>query len=104
MVSYCSISNLSDDHITNNRLGLLTMQTTQVTVNLSLPFESLIEMMRSLELQEKIKLRDLLNQEITASQEQKLDNAVECFQRGWDDAMNGRTYPISELWDGIDVD
>ena len=61
-------------------------------------------MMRSLELQEKIKLRDLLNQEITASQEQKLDNAVECFQRGWDDAMNGRTHPISELWDGIDVD
>ena len=47
------------------------MQTNQVTVNLSLPFESLIEMMRSLELQEKIKLRDLLNQEITASQEQK---------------------------------
>lgn len=80
------------------------MQTTQVTVNLSLPFESLIDMMRSLELQEKIKLRDLLNQEITASQEQNLDTAVECFQRGWDDAMNGRTHPISELWDGIDVD
>lgn len=80
------------------------MQTNQVTVNLSLPFESLIEMMQSLELQEKIKLRDLLNQEITASQEQKLDPAVECFQRGWDDAMNGRTHPISELWDGIDVD
>ena len=81
------------------------MQTThQVTVNLSLLFESLIDMMRSLELQEKIKLGDLLNQEITASQEQKLDPAVECFQRGWDDAMNGRTHPISELWDGIDVD
>jgi len=79
------------------------MQTNQVTVNLSLPFESLIDMMRSLELQEKIKLRDLLNQEITASQEQKLDPAVECFQRGWDDAMNGRTHPISELWDGIEV-
>ena len=57
------------------------MQTNQVTVNLSLPFEVLIDMMRSLELQEKIKLRDLLNQEITASQEQKLDPAVECSQR-----------------------
>jgi hypothetical protein len=45
------------------------MHTNQVTVNLSLPFESLIEMMQSLDLQEKIKLRDLLNQEITASQE-----------------------------------
>jgi hypothetical protein len=60
-------------------------------------------MMRSLELQKKIKLRNLLSQETTASQEQKLDNAVECFQRGWDDAMNGRTHPISELWDGIEV-
>ena len=79
------------------------MQTNQVTVNLSLPFESLIEMMRSLELQEQIKLKDLLNQEITASQEQNLDHAVECFQRGWDDAMNGRNHPISELWDGIEV-
>jgi hypothetical protein len=59
--------------------------------------------MRSLELQENIKMKDLLNQEITASQEPKLDNGVECFQRGWDDAMNGRTHPISELWDGIEV-
>jgi hypothetical protein len=78
------------------------MQTTQVTVNLSLPFEALIDMMRSLDLQEKIKLRDLLNQEITASQEQKLDPAMECFQRGWDDAMNDRNHPISEIWDGIE--
>lgn len=60
------------------------MQINQVTVNLSLPFEAIIEMMRSLALQEKIKLRDLLNQEITASQEQKLDPVVECFQRGWE--------------------
>jgi len=60
-------------------------------------------MMRSLELKEKIKLRDLLNQEITTSQEQKLDPALECFHRGWDDAMNGRTHSISELWDGIEV-
>jgi len=84
------------------------MQPTQVTVNLSLPFESLIEMMRSLELREKIKLRDLLDREIVASQatdnEQELDSAVECFRRGWGDAINGRTRPIAELWDGIDVD
>ena len=66
-------------------------------------FESIVKMIRSLELQEQIKLRDLLNQEITASQEQKLDPALECFQRGWDASMNGRTHPISELWDGIEV-
>jgi len=50
-------------------------------------------------MQEKIKLRDLLNQEITASQKQKLDNAADCFHHGWDD----RTHPISEVWDGIEV-
>jgi len=65
-------------------------------------------MMRSLELREKIRLRDLLDREIVASQrtenEQELDSAVECFRRGWDDAMNERTRPIAELWDGIDVD
>jgi len=42
-------------------------------------------MMRSLELQEKIRLRDLLDREIVASQrtenEQELDSAVKCFRR-----------------------
>jgi hypothetical protein len=82
------------------------MQPTQIKVNLSLPFESLIEMMQSLGLQEKIRLRDLLDREINASQtiETEEDSPIESFQRGWEDAMNGRTKPISELWEGIDVD
>jgi hypothetical protein len=82
------------------------MQPTQVKVNLSLPFESLIEMMQSLGLQEKIRLRDLLDREINASQtiETEGDSPIESFQRGWEDAMNSRTKPISELWEGIDVD
>ena len=42
------------------------MQPTQIKVNLSLPFASLIEMMQSLGLQEKIRLRDLLDREINA--------------------------------------
>jgi hypothetical protein len=37
------------------------MKRTQVKVNLSLSSKSLIEMMSSLELLEKIKLRELLN-------------------------------------------
>ena len=82
------------------------MQPTQKEVNLSLPFESLIEMMQSLELKEKIRLRDLLDREISADQaiETEDDSPLASFQRGWEDAMNGRTKPISELWEGIDVD
>jgi hypothetical protein len=83
------------------------MTQTQVTVNLSLPFNTLIEMMISLELREKIKLRELLDRDIVASQQQEnsqgLEPAAESFRRGWDDIMNNRTRPISELWDGIDA-
>ena len=81
------------------------MQPTQIKVNLSLPFESLIEMMQSLGLQEKIRLRDLLDREINANQtiETEDDPPIESFERGWEDAMNGRTKPISELWEGIDA-
>lgn len=91
------------------------MKRTQVKVNLSLPFKALIEMMSALELREKIKLRELLDRDIAATQQktqnlpapqtsQELEPAIESFRRGWDDVMNGRTKPISELWDGIDVD
>ncbi len=91
------------------------MKRTRVKVNLSLPFKALIEMMSSLELREKIKLRELLDRDIAKTQQktqylpaqetsQELEPAIESFRRGWDDVMNGRTRPISELWDGIDVD
>ncbi|MEY3305840.1 MAG: hypothetical protein ACK5RE_07420 [Pseudanabaena sp.] len=91
------------------------MKRTQVKVNLSLPFKALIEMMSSLELREKIKLRELLDRDIAKTQQksqnppsqetyQELEPTIESFRRGWDDVMNGRTRPISELWDGIDVD
>ena len=87
------------------------MKRTQVKVNLSLPFKALLEMMSSLELREKIKLRELLDRDIAITQQktqnlplQEIEPAVESFRRGWDDVMNGRTKPISELWDGLDAD
>ena len=91
------------------------MKRTQVKVNLSLPFKALIEMMSSLELREKIKLRELLDRDIAVTQQktqnlssqetsQEIEPSIESFRRGWDDVMNGRTKPISELWEGIDVD
>jgi len=81
------------------------MQPTQIKVNLSLPFASLIEMMQSLGMQEKIRLRDLLDREINANQttETEEDSPIESFQRGWEDSINGRTKPISELWEGIET-
>ena len=91
------------------------MKRTQVKVNLSLPFKALIKMMSSLELREKIKLRELLDRDIAVTQQknqnlssqktsQEIEPAIENFRRGWDDVINGRTKPISELWEGIDVD
>ena len=90
------------------------MKRTQVKVNLSLPFKALIKMMSSLELREKIKLRELLDRDIAVTQQknqnlssqktsQELEPAIENFRRGWNDVINGRTKPISELWEGIDV-
>ncbi|OYQ63569.1 hypothetical protein B9G53_16295 [Pseudanabaena sp. SR411] len=91
------------------------MKRTQVKVNLSLPFKALIEMISSLELREKIKLRELLDRDIAVTQQktqnltpqetsQELEPAIESFRRGWDDVMDGRTKPISELWEGIETD
>ncbi len=33
-----------------------------------------------------------------------LKNAEESFRQGWKEALEGETYPISELWDGIDAE
>ncbi len=36
--------------------------------------------------------------------EQTLPTAVESFRQGWADVINGRTIPVSQLWDGIHDD
>jgi hypothetical protein len=33
-----------------------------------------------------------------------IKNAEESFRQGWKEALEGDTYPISELWDGIDAE
>lgn len=33
-----------------------------------------------------------------------LKSAEESFRQGWKEALEGETYPISELWDGIDAE
>jgi hypothetical protein len=32
-----------------------------------------------------------------------LKSAEESFRQGWQEALRGETYPVSELWKGIDV-
>ena len=33
-----------------------------------------------------------------------LKTAEDSFEQGWNDVMTGNTIPISQLWDGIDVE
>jgi hypothetical protein len=40
----------------------------------------------------------------TLESEEALPPAVESFRQGWHDAMTGNTLPVSQLWDGIDVE
>jgi len=42
-------------------------------------------------------------QEIVLGDE-TLKSAEECFRQGWHEAMTGQTVPLSELWEGIDVE
>ncbi|MDJ0898861.1 MAG: hypothetical protein QNJ55_08610 [Xenococcus sp. MO_188.B8] len=32
------------------------------------------------------------------------ESATDSFVQGWDDAMRGKTFPISQLWEGIDAE
>lgn len=31
------------------------------------------------------------------------ESARESFRQGWQDAMTGNTFPVSQLWEGIDA-
>jgi hypothetical protein len=33
-----------------------------------------------------------------------IESVREGIRQGWHEAMTGQTYPISQLWDGIDAD
>ena len=33
-----------------------------------------------------------------------LKSAEESFRQGWQEAMTGNTFPVSQLWDGIDTE
>lgn len=38
------------------------------------------------------------------SDEELLESPQESFRQGWHDVINGNTFPVSQLWDGIDAE
>ena len=36
--------------------------------------------------------------------EELTESATDSFVQGWDDAMKGNTFPVSQLWEGIDAE
>ena len=42
--------------------------------------------------------------EIPDPDDDPTETVIEGIRQGWHEAMTGQTYPISQLWDGINVD
>ncbi|WP_416668172.1 type II toxin-antitoxin system RelN family antitoxin [Egbenema bharatensis] len=36
--------------------------------------------------------------------DEPIDRVVEGIREGWQQALTGKTYPVSQLWDGLDVE
>lgn len=42
--------------------------------------------------------------EILDPDDDPTETVIEGIRQGWHEAMTGQTYPIAQLWDGIDAD
>ena len=75
----------------------------QETINLarSLPFSEQLELLKILST--IIQQKDSLENE-TASAEINTEFSTESFSKSWQQAITGKTLPISQLWEGIDLD
>jgi hypothetical protein len=101
---------------------------TEVVLKLSLPFDSLVEVITKLEIRELIQLKRSLDRQINhalesytgddelildeiknhrlISQELKplaensaKEEIIEDFRQAWHEAMTGQTIPVSQLWE-----
>ncbi len=71
--------------------------------------QELSEKAVQLSLKERLELLEVITHSIRQTLlEEEADNEdvdiVEGFREGWADAMEGRTHPISTLWDDIDAE
>ncbi len=74
-----------------------------ITVQLTIPFESLVAAMISLSTAEKTQLMEILEHELQPI-DSKPNEASRSFQRGWEDAMTGKVRPIEGLWDRVNAE
>jgi hypothetical protein len=71
-----------------------------------------IHLARSLSLAEQLELLKVLSNiiqekyslETQAVEEGETDFSADSFRQSWQQAVNGQTLPLSEIWEGIDVD
>jgi hypothetical protein len=82
------------------------------TVKIDISFEALLVAISSLEAREKRELKKFLDAELMdepdvideTSENEQLGFSSDRFRESWNQAITGQTLPISELWEGIDVD
>ncbi|MGK7930264.1 MAG: hypothetical protein AB4041_02365 [Microcystaceae cyanobacterium] len=48
--------------------------------------------------------RDLIQDRVSPRERVTLKSAEESFRQGWYEAMTENTFPLSQLWDGIDAE
>lgn len=71
-----------------------------------------IQIAQSLSLSEQLELLKALSaiiqqthfQESQIQPEANTDFAVDSFRESWQQAITGQTLPLSQLWEGIDID
>lgn len=51
----------------------------------------------------RVRVIVILSENEEVQDEELLESAPESFRQGWYDAMTGNTLPVSQLWQGIDV-
>ncbi|MGG6264573.1 hypothetical protein ACQ4M3_27000 [Leptolyngbya sp. AN03gr2] len=67
----------------------------------SLPFEEQLELLKTL----SIVIQETHARENQSSEvEDHTGFSADSFRKSWQQAMTGQTIPLSQLWEGIDVD
>jgi len=78
---------------------------------MSVELQQVIQLAQSLSFAEQLELLETLSvmiQQSHALEAQTLEDdtefSAESFRKSWQQALTGETLPLSQLWEGIDVD
>ena len=59
---------------------------------------------KPLTVNESTRVRVIVLLSDTDSEDELSESPQESFRQGWQDAVTGKTSPVSQLWDGIDAE